>query len=96
MMMVMIVWNPNGFRLIDAMLKREEYSARFYIDGILTSNCQRLIAAGKRKFVIHADNFRCQIAKVVLNSVSQGKVRFAMRPPYSPDVTPSDFSFSVT
>jgi hypothetical protein len=94
--MLMIVWNPNGFLLIDAIPKGEKYSARFDIDGILTSNCQRLIAAGKRKFVIHADNSRCQTAKVVLNFVSQGKIRFAMHPPYSPDITPSGFSFSVT
>jgi hypothetical protein len=36
-----------------------------------------LIAAGKCKFVIHPDNSRCRTAKVVLNCVSQEKVRFA-------------------
>jgi hypothetical protein len=93
--MLMIVWNPNGFRLIDAMPKGEKSTARLYIDDTLTPICQRLIAAGKHKFVIHAENFWCHTAKVVLNSVSQAKIRFALHPLYSPDIAPSDFSFSV-
>jgi hypothetical protein len=71
--MLAIVWNPNGFHLIDAMPKGEKYSARNYIDNILTPICQRLIPAGKRKLIIHTENSRCHTTKIVLNFLSQRK-----------------------
>jgi hypothetical protein len=43
--------------------------------------CQRLIPAGKCRFVIHADNSRCHPAKVGLEVVSQRKIRFAPHEP---------------
>jgi hypothetical protein len=40
---------------------------------------------------MHADNSPCHAAYVVLDFVSQRKVRFAPHPLYSPDIAPSDF-----
>jgi hypothetical protein len=91
--MLTIAWNPNGFHLIDAMPKGEKHNARFHIINITTFICQRLIPAGKRKLIIHPDNSRCHTAKVVLDCVSQRKVRFAPHPPDSPDISPSDVFF---
>jgi hypothetical protein len=73
--MLPIGWNLHGFHLID---------------NSLTPICQRLIPAGKGKLVIHTDNSRCRTPKVVLDFMSQRKVRFAPHPPYSPDLAPSD------
>jgi hypothetical protein len=81
--MLTIVWNPNGFHLIDAMPQGEKYSARYYIDNILIPSCQRLIPAGKRKSVTHKDNPRRPTAKVALDFVLQRKVRIAPHPPNS-------------
>jgi hypothetical protein len=66
------------------MPKGEKYSARYYIDDILTLIRQRLIPAGKCNLVIRANNSPCHTANVVLDFVSQGKVRFAPHPLYSP------------
>jgi hypothetical protein len=88
---LMIVWNPNGFGIIDAIPKGETHNAQYYTDNLLTPICQRLIPAGKLKLVIHADNSRCQPANVVLDFISQSKVRFAPHLPYSPDIASPDF-----
>jgi hypothetical protein len=93
--MLTIAWNPNGFHLIDAMPKREKHIARYHLNNITTPICQRLIPAGKRKLNIHLDNSRCHTAKVVLDCVSQRKVRFALHPLDSPDIAPSDFFLFV-
>jgi hypothetical protein len=77
--------------LIDAMLKEEKYSSRHYVDNILTPICRLLIPASKRKLVIHADNSPYRTANVVIDFVSQRKVRFAPHLPYSPEVAPSNF-----
>jgi hypothetical protein len=88
--MFTIAWNPNGFHLIDAMPKGEKHSPRYHINNITMPFCQRLIPAGKHNSVIHPDNSRYDIAKVVLDFVWQRKVRFT---PDSPDIAPSDFFF---
>jgi hypothetical protein len=69
--MLTIVWNPNGFHLIDAMPEWEKYRARYYSGDTVTLICQQLTPAGKRKLLIHADNSRCHTANVILDSVSQ-------------------------
>jgi hypothetical protein len=91
-----IIWNPNGFRLIDAMPKREKYTARYDIDNVPTPICQQLVPAGKLKFVIHTDNSQCHTAKVLLDFALQRNVRFASHPQYSPEMALSGFSFLVT
>jgi histone-lysine N-methyltransferase SETMAR len=73
------------------MPRREKYSTWYYVHNILTRFCPRLIPAGKCKLAIHADNSPCHTAHVVLDFVSQRKVRFAPHLPYSPDIAPSDF-----
>jgi hypothetical protein len=93
---LMMVWNSNSFHFIDAMPEREKRSTQYYIDNILTLICRRLIPAGKCKFVIHADNSWCHTANVILDFVSQRKVRFTMHPRCSPDIARSDLSFLVT
>jgi hypothetical protein len=90
-----IAWNPNGFHLIDAMPKGEKHSVRYHVNNITTPICQRLIPADKCKLVNHPDNSQCHTAKVVLEFVSQRKVRFARHPSDSPDIAPSDFSLFV-
>jgi hypothetical protein len=47
--MVMIVWNTQGFHLIDAMLRGE-------IGKILTPIWAQLMPTERRKLVVHADN----------------------------------------
>jgi hypothetical protein len=89
------VWNPNDFRLIDAMPKGEKHIARYYVDNVLTPIGQRLIPTGKRKLVLQANNSRCHITKVILDFFPQTKVRFTPHRPYSSDIAPSDFSFSL-
>jgi hypothetical protein len=92
--MLAIAWNLIGFHLIDAMPKEEKHSARCHINNITISICHRLIRSGKGKLVIHPNNSRYHTTKVVLNFVSQRKVRFAPHSPDFPEIIPSDFSFS--
>jgi hypothetical protein len=93
--MLSITWNQNNFHLIEAIFKGKKENTRYPISNITVPICQRLIPAGKRKLVIHPDNSRCHTVKVVLDFVSQRKVRFAPHPTDYPDAAPSDFFLSV-
>jgi hypothetical protein len=61
--LLIIIWNPNDFSLIDAMHKGQKYSARYYLDNILTPICQRLIPTVKHQLVIHADTSGAPVPK---------------------------------
>jgi hypothetical protein len=90
-MMLAIFWNPDGLHLPDATPKREKYSTRYDVANIWTPICQRLIPAAKCKLVIHADDSPCQTANVILDCVSQRKIRFALHAQDSPDIASSEF-----
>jgi hypothetical protein len=89
--MLAIVWNPNDFHFINAMLKWEKNGSRSYLDNVLTPVCQRLIPTGKHQLILYVDNSRCHTANVVLDFVSQRKIKISPHLPYFPDIAPSDF-----
>jgi hypothetical protein len=89
--MLMIFWNPNDLHLIDAMPKMEKLSTRYYVNHILVPIFQQLIPAGQCKLVIHTDNSQYYTDRVVFDFVLQRKVKFALHPPDSPNLAPSDF-----
>jgi hypothetical protein len=69
-------WPPSHRR--DAQRGKIQYAVlcRQYPNSFLSA----IDSSNKGKLVIHADYFRCHVAKVVLDSVSQGKLRFASPP----------------
>jgi hypothetical protein len=69
-------------------------NSTYYIHEILTplldwENTQ--FGQAHQNFVIHADNARPHIAKVVLDFCEENGITLAPHPPYSPDLAPSDF-----
>jgi hypothetical protein len=87
-----VVWNTQGFHLIDTMPRREKFSTRYFVDKILTPISAQLIPTRRRKLGIHADNSGYHSAKVVLDFMPQKQTKLAPHRSYSPDLAPSDFS----
>jgi hypothetical protein len=48
-------------------------------------------AGGTRKLIVHADNPRPHTAKSSMDFMDANRMTQAPRPPYSPDLAPSDF-----
>jgi hypothetical protein len=57
-MMVTIVWNPQGFHLVDALPKGQKFNANYYIDRILQSLLESRSTGRGPCLIIHADNAR--------------------------------------
>jgi hypothetical protein len=92
--MLAIVWNPRGFHLIKVLDKGRKSNAGYYIAEILEPSSQsRSIetAGNERKLMVHADNAHPHITKLSTQYFNENQMKSAPHPPYSPDLTPSDF-----
>jgi histone-lysine N-methyltransferase SETMAR len=96
--MLTIVCNPSGFHLINVLPKwfKFKLNASCYVTQILgpLSDWHRTqVGRTNRKLWVHADNARFHTATVTLQFMQQNAMRRVPipRPPYSPDLAPSDF-----
>jgi histone-lysine N-methyltransferase SETMAR len=90
-MMVTIVWNPQGFHLVDALPKGQKFNANYYIDRILQPFLENRSTGRGPGLIIHADNARPHTARKTFKCCRENCLEMASHPPYSPDLTPSDF-----
>jgi histone-lysine N-methyltransferase SETMAR len=92
--MLMIVWNRRGFHLIKVLEEGRKFNAGYYLAEILKPLSQWRsikIAGNERKLLVHADNGRPHIAKLLTQYFNENLMKSAPRPPYSPNLAPSDF-----
>jgi hypothetical protein len=61
-MMITIVWNPQGFHLVDALPKGQKFNANYYIDRIIQSLLESRSTGRDPGLIIHADNARPHMA----------------------------------
>jgi transposase len=89
-----IVWNPSGFHIVKALPKGGRFSAQYSTNNVLIaiSDWKRL-TLGRRpnKSWVHANNARSHNAKVSTHFIALNRMKQASHPPYSPDLSPSDF-----
>jgi hypothetical protein len=62
-MMVTIVWNPQGFHLVNALPKGQKFNVNYYIDRILQSLLENRSTGRGPGLIIHADNARFYTAR---------------------------------
>jgi histone-lysine N-methyltransferase SETMAR len=94
--MLTVMWNPDGFHMESLLPKWHKWTSQYYIDYILPGICALRDASDRRKLAVHADNARSQVAKRVKQYLDDNSLKSAPHPPYSPDLTPSDFFSSST
>jgi hypothetical protein len=72
--MLRIVWNPNGFHLINVVSKGIKFNAEHYIINILISLAERRetpVDRTERKLIVHADDACPHTAKMRSDSLEQ-------------------------
>jgi transposase len=90
-MMATIVWNPLEFHLLDALPKDNTFNAEYYRVNILTELLPLRPQVDGRRLVIHADNARPHTARKCRAFCEENRLRFAVHPPDSSDLAPSNF-----
>jgi hypothetical protein len=77
--------------LIVALPKGRTFNAEYYRDNSLAALTQFQPEDDGRKLVVHAHNARAHNAQNRRSFCKASGLRLAPHPPYSPDLTPSDF-----
>jgi hypothetical protein len=93
-MMPTVVWNSDGFHLIDVLPKGSKLNAGHDISHILLPLREILAPsqdASSRHFVIHADNIRRHWAKAATLFLDRNSLRRAAHLLYSPDLASLGF-----
>jgi histone-lysine N-methyltransferase SETMAR len=90
-MIVIIVWNPEGSHLVDALPKGQKLNANYYIDRVLQSFLPSRSIGRGLGLIIHAENARPHTARKTFKFWRENRLEMAPHPPYSPDLAPYDF-----
>jgi hypothetical protein len=93
--MLIVVWNPYGFHLVNVMPKGQKWTSQYYIDHILPEMCALRNAIDRRKLAVHADNAKPHVAKIVKPYLEVNGLRSPPHPPYSLNLAPRNFFFSA-
>jgi hypothetical protein len=89
--MLTVVWNRHGFHLVNVLPRGKKWTSSYSIDHILPDIGALRDARDRRKMVVHADNTKSYIAERVKQYMDENSLNSAPYPPYSPDLTSSDF-----
>jgi histone-lysine N-methyltransferase SETMAR len=92
--MLIIVWNPGGFHLVNILPNGFKFNASYHVTQILDhlSEWQRTqVGCTNRKSIVHADNAPPHTTKMISQFMEQNSMQRAPHPAYSPDLAPSDF-----
>jgi hypothetical protein len=89
--MLTIVWNTEGFHVVEIIPKGAKFDADYFCHSILRALVPDDGDVGRRKMVIHADTSRPHTALRTRPFMAENAIKPAPHPPYSPDLAPSDF-----
>jgi hypothetical protein len=90
-LMITVVWNPQGFRVIQSLPKGIKWTGRYDSDNILSQIAALRNVGRHRKMIVHADNAGLHAAKCVAEYMDHKPLKRARHPLCSPDLTRSDF-----
>jgi hypothetical protein len=77
-LMLMIVWNPTGFYVINVLSKGIKFNADHYIANVLTPLVEwhkTQVGRTNRKLIGHTDNARLHTAKMSLDFLEQNGMK---------------------
>jgi histone-lysine N-methyltransferase SETMAR len=91
--MLTVVWNTEGFHIINVIPKGAMFGTDYYCEDILSEILRACPLRSNRRLVIHADSARPPTSKRTGEFMEKNSLRGTPHPPFSPDLSPSDFFF---
>jgi len=93
--MVTIIWGVNGIYLIDFLPDDESFNTPYFIQNILIPIHSKKMSiwseSNRRKIWLHLDNSRVHNSTASMKKTAELGFKRAPQPPFSPDISPTDF-----
>jgi transposase len=95
--MLTVLWRTTGFPVVNLMISQHGFNSEYFITDIMQSLLDKRFPEGRSahisRLMVHLDNCRVHFSKLSQKSFDENSLRRVPQPPYSPDITPSDFWF---
>jgi hypothetical protein len=89
------IWGVNSFHLLDLMASWSRFNAQYFVEHVMAPLVQMVFLQGRipdtPRLNVHLDNGPVYFSKVTEQFVIENQLMHVPRPPYSPDLAPSDF-----
>jgi hypothetical protein len=93
--MLTVLWNPHEFHIVTMLPLGISFKASWFVDQNLVHLLHRFFAGGwdrgQRKFLVHLGNTATHNPKVTQNIFEHSPLKKLPQPPYSSNISPSDF-----
>jgi histone-lysine N-methyltransferase SETMAR len=92
--MPMILWNPHGFQIVTMLPPGESFNASWFIDQNLIRLIQSFFPPSwspRQKMMVAVDNAPAHSSRMTGKFSEHNPEKRLPHPPYSPDISPSDF-----
>jgi histone-lysine N-methyltransferase SETMAR len=88
------LWNPHGFHVAIRLPPGDSFNASWFIDQNLVPLVQgffHLAGVQDKKLMVHVDNVPAHNPRMMRTIFEHDQLKRLPHPPYSPDISPSDF-----
>jgi histone-lysine N-methyltransferase SETMAR len=93
--MLTVLWNPHGFHVVTMLPPGESLNALRFRDQNLAPLIQSFFPSGwsprQNKLMVHVDNAPAHNSRMTQNFFQNNPLKSLLHPPYSPNLSPSDF-----
>jgi hypothetical protein len=93
--MLTVMWGIDGFHVVGQMTTQKKFDYPYFVANVLTPLVQKIFPERRRAHAIrlycHLDNSRVHFSKVSEKFFFEHQIVHVPHPPYSPDLSPSDF-----
>jgi hypothetical protein len=93
--MFTVNWGIDRFHVLDLMTEQYNYNTQYFLNHVLEPLILAVWPDGRkphsRQLSLHLDNCPIHRSKASENFCAENSIIRAPHPPYSPDLTPSDF-----
>jgi histone-lysine N-methyltransferase SETMAR len=93
--MLMIMWNPSGFYVIDRVPNDTKMNSAYFMTNILILLEQEIFPRGRaphqKQFGVHLENYSVHTSRALTDWLEEYGIRCMPQSHYSPDMAPIDF-----
>jgi hypothetical protein len=89
--MLRVVWNIQGFRVVELLPKGATFRTDYCCEDILSEIFNACPARSNRRLIVHPDNARPHASKRTRDFMEKNNLRGAPHPPFSRDQAASYF-----
>jgi hypothetical protein len=89
--MLIVVWNPHGFHMVNVLPKGQKWTSQYYIDYVIPEIGALRDARDRRKLAARTDSAKPHVAKRVEQYPDENDLKSTPHPPYCSDLAPNHF-----